>query len=174
LIFGPSGAGKSSFGKWLATEQNWIHLEIDRYPLPEDGIDANELRHEWDEFYCRKNARLLGDALRQRFRAHSNASVALTFPGTFVLSREHMVAATDTGVRTVYLYGSAAHCVAAFLNREQHTGRNLDLNHWIAHNCVSYNQLTSDPAFGPYKIDVFTRAGIRRRHADVFEALLTR
>jgi hypothetical protein len=32
LVLGPSGIGKRSFGEWLATERNWLHLEIDRYP----------------------------------------------------------------------------------------------------------------------------------------------
>ena len=47
LILGPSGAGKSGFGRWLATEQNWLQLEIDRFPEG-DGIDLNNLRAEWN------------------------------------------------------------------------------------------------------------------------------
>ena len=70
LILGPSGAGKSSFGEWLAAERNWLHLEIDQFP--KDGIDVNNLRGEWDEFYGRGNAECLGEVLRQRLEANSS------------------------------------------------------------------------------------------------------
>lgn len=79
--------------------------------------------------------------------------------------------ATRAGIRTIYLYGSEAHCIAAFLGREQKNGRNLGRDHWIANNQNLYTRM-SEPAFAPYKNHVFTRTGTRRPHAEVFETLL--
>ena len=64
------------------------------------------------------------------------------------------------------------HCITAFLIREQQTGRNLDLSHWIANNQSSYMRV-SEPSFAPYRIHVFTHMGTRRPHVEVFKALLT-
>jgi hypothetical protein len=82
-----------------------------------------------------------------------------------------MVAATQAGIRTIYLYGSAAHCITAFLDRERQNGGNLGLDHWIAHNRDSYMRM-SGPAFAPYRNHVFTHACTRRPHGQVFETLL--
>lgn len=171
LILGPSGVGKSSFGEWLATERNWLHLEIDRFPEG-DGVDLNTLRPEWDEFYLAGNAKRLGGAVQQRLEEISKTRAVLTFPGNLILSPDHVIAATQAGIRTIYLYGSAAHCISAFLSREQQTSRNLDLNHWTTHNRTSHQQM-GDPALAPYRINVFMQDGTRRPHAEVFEMLLT-
>jgi len=82
-----------------------------------------------------------------------------------------MLAAIQAGIRTIYLYGSAAQCITAFLNRERQTGRNLDLDHWIKNNHNPYMQV-SGPAFAPYRIHVFTHSCARRPHIEVFKALL--
>lgn len=167
LILGPSGSGKSSFGKWLAAERNWLHLEVDRYPEG-DGIDLLNLRAEWNEFYEHGNPKGLGEAVQRRLGANSKARGVLTFPGNLVLSPDRVIAASQKGIRTICLYGSAAHCITAFLNREQETGRNLDLGHWIAHNRISYMQM-SEPVYAPYRIHVFTHTGVRRQYGEVFE-----
>ena len=171
LILGPGGAGKTSFGKWLAAERNWSHLEIDQYP-DGDGIDFHNLRAEWDEFYGHGNPKALGDAVQQRLGANPIARGVLSFPGNLVLSEDQMIAATQTGIRTICLYGSAAHFITAFLNRERQTGRNLDLKHWLDHNRDSYMRM-SEPALDPYRIHVFTHMGVHRPRARVFEELLT-
>jgi adenylate kinase family enzyme len=169
LILGPSGVGKSAFGEWLAVEQNWLHLEIDRHP--EDGIDLNSLRPEWDDFYLDGKVERFGEAVHKRLDLDAKANAVLTFPGNLILSPDQMVAATLVGIRTIYLYGSEARCIAAFLNREQQTGRNLDRHHWITNNCVSYKRM-SEPAFRSYRTEVYTHSGTRRPHAEVFERLL--
>lgn len=166
FILGPSGAGKSSIGQWLAAERNWLHLEIDQYPKG-DGINLENLRTEWDAFYEHGNPKGLGEAVQQRLKANQKAGCVLTFPGNLVLLPDRMIAATEAGIRTIYLYGSAANCITLFLNREKQTGRNLDLSHWIRNNRCSYLQV-SEPAFAPYRIDVFTHMGTRRSHDEVF------
>jgi len=169
LILGPSGAGKSSFGEWLAAERNWLYMEIDRYP--KNGIDLHKLRAEWNDFYVHGNPKRLGEAVQQRLKDNSKSRGVLTFPGNLVLSPDHMVAAAQVGIRTIYLYGSADHCITTFLNRERQNGRNFGLDHWVTNNCSSYMKM-SEPAFAPYRIHVFTHISTRRPHVEVFEALL--
>lgn len=169
FILGPSGAGKSSFGQWLAAERKWLHLEIDRYP-DGDGIDLNSLRSEWDEFYMRKTPDRLTKVVQQHLKPNEEGAV-LTFPGNLVLDLEHLRAAADVGIRTRYLYGTAADCVMAFLDREQTTGRNLNFAHWATNNRDSYMRM-SDPSFAPFRVSVFTCDGARRPHIEVFGTLL--
>jgi len=69
-------------------------------------------------------------------------------------------------IRVVYLYGSAAHCIDAFLKRERSSGRNLGLDHWLLNNIEKYMQM-SKPEFEPYRTHVFTVRGGRRSHAAV-------
>lgn len=168
LILGPSGAGKSSFGQWLAAERNWLHLEVDQYPR--DGIEEHRLRAEWDEFYERGNPRLLGEVLQERLAANSKIGCVLTFPGCLMLSPERIVAAAQVGIRTIYQYGSAAHCITAFLKRKQNI---LGLDHWILNNHKNdmYIEM-SKPALARYRIHVFTHMGTHRPPAEVFEGLL--
>ena len=170
LILGPSGAGKSSFGEWLVAERNWLHIEIDRYP-DGDGIDLIGLRHEWNEFYKNRDAKCFREAVHRYCLEVNKTSSVLTFPGNLVLHSDHITAALQEGIRTIYLYGSAAHCISAFLKREQQTARNLDLAHWMAHNRDPYLRM-SEPVFAPHRIHVFTHTGVRITHTDVFETLL--
>ena len=170
LILGPSGAGKSSFGQWLNSERNWLHIEIDRFPEG-DGIALNNLSYEWNAFCDSRNGEPLRVILRKRLEERSKAHGVMTFPGNLVLSPDHMDAATQTGIRTIYLYGSAAHCITAFLDRERQTGGNLDLSHWILNNKDSYLKI-SEPVFASSRIHVFTHTGTRRPHTEVFEALI--
>lgn len=108
--------------------------------------------------------------MHRRSEVNKTSSV-LTFPGNLVLGPDHITAAVQAGIRTIYLYGSAADCITAFLKREQQAGRNLDLAYWIANNRDPYMRM-SEPAFAPYRIHVFTHMGNRRTHPEVFETLL--
>ena len=90
----------------------------------------------------------------------------LSFPSTVVLPAEHIAAAWKALIRVVYLYGSAAHCIDAFLKRERSSGRNLGLDHWLLNNIEKYMQM-SKPEFEPYRTHVFTVRGGRRSHAAV-------
>jgi hypothetical protein len=171
LILGPSGVGKSSFGAWLAVERNWLHLEIDRFP--EDGINLHNLRTEWNEFCERGNPGLFAEVLQRRLAASSKTNCVLTFPGCLILPPGRIVGAAKLGVRTIYLYGSAAHCITAFLEREEKKDNRLGLDHWISnsHKNGAYIEM-SKPALAPYRIHVCTHMGERIQHAKVFEALL--
>ena len=119
--------------------------------------------------YLRPNG--FAEALQHHLKATAKTRAVLTFPGNLVLCPDRVIAASQAGLRTIYLYASADYCITAFLNREQQNGRNLDLVHWNSNNSRSYIQM-SDPAFAPYRIHVFTSTGTRRRHNAVFKAMV--
>jgi adenylate kinase family enzyme len=170
LILGPSGAGKSSFGSWLAAQWNWLHIEIDRYPEG-DGIDLNGLRIEWDEFYSQCSPTALSRAVRSRLEAERKVHCVLTFSGNLVLAQGHISAAEQAGMRIIYLYGSAAHCIESFVKRELQTGRQLTFQHWIENNRLSYLRI-SEPVFAAYRIHVFTYMGTFRPQSEILKSLL--
>jgi shikimate kinase len=169
LILGPSGAGKSYFGKWLSSERDWLHLEIDLWGI--DGINENKLRSEWDSFYNGTKVRPLGEVLQNRLDVSAKQRGVLTFPGNLILTTGHIAAAARAGMRIIYLYGSAANCITEFLDREQKNPRNIGINHWMQHNCYSYMQM-SVPDLAASRIDVFTHQGTRRPCAEIYDTLL--
>jgi shikimate kinase len=168
FVLGPSGAGKSGFARFLTTRHHWLHLEIDQDGG--DGIDLHNLRSAWNSFYESKNPTDLAEELRKRAKQAGRTASVLSFPSSVVLSPEHIAVAEKTLIRIVYLYGSAAHCIDAFLKRERTTGRNLGLDHWIMNNCAPYFMM-SQPSLGAYRVHVFTADGTRRPHEDVSKQL---
>ena len=170
LVFGPSGVGKSCFGKWLALEQNWMHLEIDQHPL--DGIDSYKLRPEWEEFYTNRGSALpLRQAIEERMGGVRTAHCVLTFPGCFALDQRHITAADHEGMRIVNLYGSEKQCLERFLERERLSGRKLDRDWWEGKRGDVFEKLRA-PISARHTIDVFTGSGTRKSHAEIFAALM--
>jgi shikimate kinase len=170
FILGPSGVGKSSFGQYLAQEKNWLHLEIDQFP--NDGINIHQLREPCDNFYHKKDSSSLVAELTQRVTSQGKAGGVATFPGNFVLFQEHITACRSL-IAIFYLYGSAEQCINAFLKREQETGRNLSLDHWMGNN-YSTHPIMSDHIFEHNRVNVFTHEGSRRADLDVFAELSAR
>jgi hypothetical protein len=168
LVLGPSGVGKSTFAEYLYKERHWLHLEIDQYP--NDGIDLHDLRQQWDLFYGSRKPDDLVMEIRKRSMRIRTENCVLSFPSGVVLSPGHIAAAERAFIRVAYLYGSAAHCINAFLERERKSGRNLGLDHWLANNTASYLMM-SDPAFQPYRTHVFNFQGKRRSHPDVLREI---
>lgn len=163
IILGPAGVGKSTFGNYLAQTHGWLHLEIDQ----SHGLDIHQLRHEWKLFYQQKNTLPLVQALRQRMTSANKTNCILTFPHGLVLSTEHIKECAPS-IQVCYLYGSAAHCINAFLRRGLETGRSLDVNYWVLNNRDSYTKM-SLPSLEPYRVHVFTHEGRHRSHADIWE-----
>jgi shikimate kinase len=161
FILGPSGVGKSRFGKYLEQKYRWLHLEIDQYR----GIDIHELRKEWDLFYHQKNSTCLVDNLHQKVIDTSSTNCVLTFPSKLVLSPEH-IKVCESAIQICYLYGSADHCISAFLRRESETKRNLDFRHWINNGGI-YLEM-SNPSFEPYRVHVFTHDGRKRSNKEIW------
>jgi|ERR1035438_3903464 adenylate kinase family enzyme len=167
FVLGPSGSGKSDFAKFLEKQNRWLRLEIDQFPKG-DGIDINDLRQQWDLFYPARNAIELAKELRKRTDEAGRTRCVISFPSGLVLSPGHIAAAEEASIQVVYLYGSAAHCVNAFLERERISGRNLDFNHWLLNNRESYLAM-SDPVFERYRVHVFDIDGHHRSHEDVLQ-----
>ncbi len=158
LVFGPSGVGKSSLGERLAQQFNFHHREIDRYP--EDGIDLEALRPEWDAFLRCCEARPLSQVVSGRASACGFAGAVLTFPGNFVPLAQHLSAAESVGMTPVVLFGQRAECLAAFLGREGSNGRGLGEIDWHANNDDSHAAFGAD-YFEPYRLWPFERGSFR-------------
>jgi hypothetical protein len=171
LVLGPSGVGKSTFGKYLRSNHAWLHLEIDQFPNG-DGIDLLDLRAPWDRFFQNQDPTGLVDELTRRVDQHGNPGVVLTFPSRLVLPPVHIERAGAVGVQTVYLYGTAANCLTAFLARERATCRSFDVNHWLRNNGREY-LLMSVPEFETNRVMVFGGDGVRRPWQDVLDEIST-
>jgi len=167
FVLGPSGTGKSSFGEYLANIKNWYHLEIDQFDNNgKDVIDIHGLRQDWDVYYYKHDPRGLLKELKKRAKESGKSNCVLTFPGNLVLLTDHISAVADN-IKIIYLYGSAARCITAFLKREKETHRNLGLDHWITNNSDSYIKM-SEPEFESNRVYVWTNNGERRQHEDIF------
>jgi gluconate kinase len=167
-VLGLSGAGKSCFAEYLNVELHWLRIEADP-PNGADAMTAENLRAPWDSFYHCNKATDLATELSARAKKAGSDGFVLSFSSLVVLSPEHISDAQKAGMTVVYLYGSAAHCIDAFLKRERASGRNLGLDHWLDNN-KTYMAM-SEPYFKPYRIHVFDIYGERRTHADVLAAI---
>ena len=147
LVFGPSGSGKSSLGARMAQEFKFQHLEIDRFP--EDGIDLEALRPEWDAFWHRREALPLSQVVDGRAQAIGCRGAVLTFPGNAVPSPAHLAAASIVGMTPVILYGEVSECLSAFLMREKSSGRDLGESHWRLNNTAAHSAFGASP-LAPY------------------------
>jgi len=161
LIVGPSGVGKSFLGRAIAKDLDFLDIEIDQWPLG-DGIDLEGLRKEWDSFCRMGQADALTTKIRDRVRAAGKRGAALSLPGSLVPSAEMIRGAESEAATFVVLYGTAAECLSAFLEREQATGRGLDEDHWIGNNQSSYIALSRE-LLGPYRLLAFVGGGRRSR-----------
>jgi hypothetical protein len=173
LILGLSGAEKSSFGEWLATKRNWLHLETDVFneDPDADGINLHNLRSEWDDFFERRNAKPLRETLQKRLQAESRSDAVLTFPSNWVPSREHIDAALQEGIRTIFLYGSKADCLRSFLLRQKKGDTKLKTQHWRRNNSDQH-ALMGQSQYDAHRVQVFGPTGNRRSHVEVFAELL--
>ena len=168
FVLGPSGVGKSDFGRYLADKRNWYRLEIDQFD--KDGIDIHGLRQEWDSYFYDCNPVDLIKELTARTRKAGKSHCVLTFPGNLILNQKHISAAIGS-IKIVYLYGSAAHCIAEFLNREQGQPRNLRIEHWINNNRTSYYEM-GKPEFSANRVHVWLYSGEHRQHQDIYAEIL--
>jgi hypothetical protein len=126
---------KSSLAEYLHKQHRWLWLEVDQYPRPVDSIDFHCVRGPWDTFYTSKNAAELSTELQIRIEQAGGAGCAVSFSSGIVRSMHHIAVARTSSMKVIYLYGPAADCIEGFLEREQQSGRNLDVNLWILEQC---------------------------------------
>jgi hypothetical protein len=165
FILGPSGSGKTHLAAHLGATPSYLHLEIDRFPHG-DGIDIEGLRTEWDQLWCGASATPIAQVLTGRAQERRRAACVLSFPSGVVLPPSHISAAFQAGISVKYLYGSAAACIQAFEAREQETGRNLGVEHWLLNNSRSYLEM-SRPDLVPFRVEVFATEGARPPVAEI-------
>jgi hypothetical protein len=159
FVLGPSGVGKTKVSAHAAKRHNFLHLEIDRFP-DGDGIDLEQLRVPWDTYWEECAAGILARELSRRAAAAGRRGCILSFPSGVVFSQQHVEAALGQGIAIRILYGSAADCIAAFIDREASTARGLTVEHWELNNASSY-LMFSRPEFGPFRIEAFRAKGQR-------------
>jgi len=180
FLLGLSGAGKTEMGRFASEAKGWLWLEIDRWPPTPDGIDLNGLRGPWNRYLEGDgNHGPLVSAIRER-NAEQNPGIVLTFPSGLTRSAED-IAAVEPDITIRYLTGSATHCLAAFLRRENaEGGRGLPREWWIAHNLVLQSpdgrellvSYLARPEIAKYCVPGFNADGTRRDKATVFAELV--
>jgi gluconate kinase len=159
FVLGPSGAGKTTLGQSLTTELGMLHIDFDQWP--ENGVDREGLRPEWEKFLA-GNLQSLADAIRKRMRAGTHCGAVVTCPSKLVLPRDLFAAAEPLGYRFIILYGTGAECLEGFLRGEHVARHGLSEDHWIDNNAWSY-AVFSRSEFDDYRIAAFDTAGFRPR-----------
>src|SRR2546421_7156310 len=120
FILGPSGSGKSYVAENFAVSINALWLEADL--VSKDGIDALELRSEWEAFARLQTYDPICSEFDRRAKAKNKQSIVLSLPGFPILTVAHAKLAGDKA-RIAYLSGTPGQCLDSFLRREKLTGR---------------------------------------------------
>lgn len=153
LLGGPSGAGKSTLCRHLQAN-GWCYLEADWEP-PTDGIDALDLRREWDAFWKDHDATELAASLT--VRGAKCAGVVLSLPSRAVPSLANITRNLSL-LDIRFLWGDPRWCFHAFVRRESTTGRNLPASHWDANNTEVFSSLYQS-GYHRYLVDAFSADG---------------
>ena len=169
FLAGPSGSGKSYFASRYLTERGWLHLEIDRHDQG-DGIDLENLRSQWGDFWMRHDPSPLREELRRR--AAGAPDMVLSFASSVVFSADHLHAAAGQFCVT-YLYGHPQFCLQAFLNRERSMPRELAISHWDKYNRETFGELSLSKN-QPLLIEVFREDGSRRDPKEIYADITSR
>lgn len=158
FLLGPSGAGKSTLAAAIGKKFGASHLEIDRYP--QDGIDLEGLRREWDTFWNVSDARSLAIEIRRRVQVAGTKGAALSFPSGVLLSDGQLSSALREAITPVVLYGTRDECLRAFLTRERATGRNLPAVHWITNSAQAHAAFGAQ-RFALHRVQAFSGGSFR-------------
>jgi len=153
FVLGPSGAGKTTLGEWVEEDLHFLWIELDRW-MESDGVDQANLRPEWNELMDRCQAGAIAKSLRAQVLEKSDRGAILTFSSRLVFSTSQLASLEHAGIRVLVLYGSQEDCLAAFLKREQESGRNLPKEHWLGNNLDTHERL-GDPIYERYRLQVF-------------------
>jgi hypothetical protein len=169
FVVGVSGAGKSHFSEYAAGHLGFFHYEIDQ--TPHDGITHFGLRSQWDAFFDRSKSDALVKELTKRACVSGCPGAILSFPSNLLenLQPGH-IAALAGKVKLVVLTGDAELCKAAFLKREQLTGRNYSAAVWEAHNRQLYSVMEQE-WLAPHLVTVFDEDGRRKTVQELIDTV---
>jgi hypothetical protein len=135
FVVGPSGAGKSTVSKWVETDLQFLHLEIDR----NQGLKAYGMREEYHQFSSKLNVAPLSACLRMRIAAAKRSGAVLSFPSTRILTPEQIDIANGADICTIILWGDEKFCREARRERERERGRTFDENRYEIANRKSFD-----------------------------------
>ena len=169
FLGGPSGSGKSYFASRYLVGEGWLHLEIDRHGRG-DGIDVENLRLEWNDFWIRHDPSSLCEELWRR--AAASRYIVLSFASSVVFSEDHLAAAAGL-ICVAYLYGHPQFCLQAFLNRERSMRRELAIRHWDKYNRQTFGELSLSRN-QPLLIEMFREDGSRRDPKEIYADIINR
>jgi hypothetical protein len=169
FLAGPSGSGKSHFASQYLAGRGWLHLEIDQHDQG-DGIDLENLRSQWDDFWIRHDPSPLREELRRR--AAGAPDMVLSFASSVVFSADHLHTAAGQFCVT-YLYGPPQFCLQAFLDRERSMPRELAISHWDKYNRETFGELSLSRN-QPLLIEVFRKDGSRRDPKEIYADITSR
>ena len=146
-----------------------MHLEIDRHGRG-DGIDAENLRLEWNDFWIRHDPSSLREELWRR--AAASRYIVLSFASSVVFSEDHLRAAADQ-ICVAYLYDHPQFCLQAFLNRERSMRRDLAISHWDKYNRQTFGELSLSRN-QPLLIEMFREDGSPRDPKEIYADIINR
>jgi hypothetical protein len=169
FLSGPSGAGKSYFASQYLARNGWLHLEIDRHEQG-DGIDLENLRSQWDDFWLRHDPTPLCQELLRR--ASSAPYIVLSFASTVVFNADHLRAAAGQFC-VVYFYGPPRFCLRAFLDRESTMLREEAISHWDKNNRETFGELSLSRN-QPLLIEMFRQDGSWRDAKEIHNDIVDR
>jgi hypothetical protein len=172
FLGGLSGAGKTTFSRdYLEAVHGWSWIEIDVRNA--NGIDVNDLRSVWNEFYLRHKPGPLRDELSRRAAGRSH--VVLTFSSCQVFT-ERQLGSGEGFFHFAYLYDGPGRCLQAFLDRERklgsaHGADGAGTDHWY-HNNVSALYQLHEPHNCDLLIQAFNPNGTRRDPESIYREVL--
>lgn len=150
---------------WLASEWTWVHMDIDRTD-GHDGIDYYDLRSGWNAFRKGGSARLLAQSIRDHAASVGAPGAVLSFPSTALFGAGCVREAAIHSIKAILLWGSAADCRQAFVQREQASPRRLDGTVWDRNNHAAMLTYAHED-FDPLRVWTFQENGTRRDRAEV-------
>lgn len=156
FVVGPSGAGKSEVSKWIETDLQFLHLDIDR----RRGFGANGIRQEWHQFSSGLDVAPLAACLRDRIAAEKRSGAVLSFPSTRILTREQIDIAKGTDICTVVLWGPEEFCRKARRERELENRRTLNDNRYERANRKAFDTYGRSE-YADLRVEVFRPDGSR-------------
>lgn len=169
FVLGLSGAGKTHTSKVLGEEYLLLHIDIDRTG---GGFARAGFPGEWDEDVSRVDFLILAAGVRMQVTDEYQGAI-LSFPTTYVFSREQLDVASRHGVSTVVLWGTLEHCMEARREREEKRGKTFYPNRYLRKNTPTFDTYRS-AEYDEFKVAAFQLDGYRPSRETLLSLVLER